>query len=119
MSTAPLFDVLMLPAMSLWYAAVADLSAPEVSEEWKRRLDDTIAAWSAAFERAMVTDAFAEVLSKTVERWLAQQASASTSTPPATEADVAALQQRLDELTERLDRLVTALADVDLTLTKR
>ena len=49
---------------------------PEVLAQWKRFLDDWIAAWSRALEQAMGTEAFAEALGKTLDQFLTVQGKA-------------------------------------------
>ena len=49
---------------------------PQVLAQWKRFLDDWIAAWSGALEQAMGTEAFAESLGKTLDQFLTAQGKA-------------------------------------------
>ena len=49
---------------------------PQVLAQWKRFLDDWIAAWSQALEKAMGTEAFAQALGKTLDQFLTVQGKA-------------------------------------------
>ena len=49
---------------------------PRVLAQWKGFLDDWIAAWSRALEKAMGTEAFAEALGKTLDQFLTIQGKA-------------------------------------------
>jgi len=46
---------------------------PDVLRQWKRFLDDWVAAWTKALEQAMGTDAFGEALGKTLDQFLTLQ----------------------------------------------
>lgn len=129
---------LIAPAISVWSQALAQAPGPEALEEWKRRLDESIAAWSAALEKAMATDGFAETLGKTLDRWLTQQSGARKQAEQASEFALsalglpsrsqlselasgqseiedhfAAIDQRLDGVARRLEDLFAALAERD------
>jgi hypothetical protein len=127
---------LVAPAVAVWSQALAQAPGPEALEEWKRRLDEGLAAWSAALEKAMATEAFAGMLGRTLDRWLAQQGGVRRHAESAAElalgalglpsraqvaelasaqADLedhlAAVEQRLEGLVRRLEDLFTALAE--------
>ena len=64
---------------------------PEVLTQWKRFLDDWLAAWSRAFEQVMGTEAFAEALGKTLDQFLSVQAKAREATERSTRAAIETL----------------------------
>lgn len=64
---------------------------PQVLAQWKRFLDDWIAAWSRALEQAMGTEAFAEALGRTLDQFLTVQGKARQAAERSTKAAVDAL----------------------------
>ena len=96
---------------------------PEVLAQWKRFLDDWLAAWSRALEQVMGTEAFAEALGKTLDQFLSVQAKARQATERSTRAAIEALglpsreqviglsrqmmdlEDRIESLADKLDAL--------------
>lgn len=64
---------------------------PQVLAQWKRFLDDWIAAWSRALEQAMGTEAFAEALGRTLDQFLTVQGKARQAAERSTKAAIDAL----------------------------
>jgi hypothetical protein len=94
---------------------------PELMSQWKQFLDQSIEAWSKALSQAMSTEAFAQMMGKTLDQWLVTQAPAKRLADQAVEAglqalnlpsrtQVAGVAKQIVELEERLDRLDDRLA---------
>ncbi len=95
--------------------------SPELTTQWKQFLDQSIEAWSKALSQAMSTEAFAQMMGKTLDQWLATQAPAKRLADQSVDAalqalnlasrsQVAGVAKQIAELEERLDRLDDALA---------
>lgn len=98
---------------------------PEVLAQWKRFLDDWLAAWSRALEQMMGTEAFAEALGKTLDQFLSVQAKAREVTERSSRAALESLglpsreqvtglarqmmdlEERIESLADQLDALAT------------
>ena len=89
---------------------------PEVLAQWKRFLDDWIAAWSRALEQAMGTEAFAEALGKTLDQFLTVQGKARQAVERSGKAaidavglpsreQVVGLSRQMMELDDRLEAI--------------
>ena len=89
---------------------------PQMLAQWKRFLDDWIAAWSQALERAMGTEAFAEALGKTLDQFLTVQGKAREAVERSGKAaidavglpsreQVVGLSRQLMDLEDRLEGL--------------
>jgi len=78
---------------------------PEVMVRWKGLVDRSLEAWSRALREVMATDEFAQLLSASIEPWLAAQASVTgnRAQAPALAAQLGRLEERLRQLEERLD----------------
>lgn len=113
------------PVTAAWSALAAQGPVtPEVLARWKELLDQSIAAWSAALERAMGTEAFATALGAYVDRWLAHGAMVRTPAQQSMEGVLAALgvpsraqlaavvraQAQIEELVAGVDERVRALS---------
>jgi hypothetical protein len=96
---------------------------PELMGQWKQFLDQSIEAWSRAVSQAMSTEAFAQMMGKTLDQWMVAQAparrladqsveSALQALNLASRTQVAGVARQLADLEERLDRLEDALAAV-------
>jgi hypothetical protein len=96
---------------------------PELMGQWKQFLDQSIEAWSRAVSQAMSTEAFAQMMGKTLDQWMVAQAparrladqsveSALQALNLASRTQVAGVAKQLADLEERLDRLEDALAAV-------
>ncbi len=108
---------------------------PEVLAQWKRFLDDWLAAWSRALEQVMGTEAFAEALGKTLDQFLSVQAKARQATEQATRTTIESLglpsreqvvglsrqmmdlEDRIESLADQLDALGTRPAAPAATTT--
>src|SRR5215510_12080417 len=93
---------------------------PELTAQWKQFLDQSIEAWSKALSQAMSTEAFAQLMGKTLDQWLVSQAPgkrmAEQSVETALQAlnlpsrtQVAGVAKQIAELEDRLDRLDDAM----------
>ena len=93
---------------------------PEVLAQWKRFLDDWLAAWSRALEQVMGTEAFAEALGKTLDQFLSVQAKARQATESSTKAaleslglpsreQVVGLSRQMMDLEDRIESLADQL----------
>ena len=98
---------------------------PELLAQWKRFLDDWLAAWSRALEQVMGTEAFAEALGKTLDQFLSVQAKTREATERSTRAAIETLglpsreqviglsrqmmdlEDRIESLADKLDALGT------------
>jgi hypothetical protein len=98
--------------------------------QWKQFLDQSIEAWSRALSQAMNTEAFAQMMGKTLEQWLAAQAPAKRLADQSVEtvlqalnlasrAQVAGVAKQIVDLEERLDRLDDGLAALGRRLDER
>jgi hypothetical protein len=94
---------------------------PELTGQWKQFLDQSIEAWSRALSQAMNTDAFAQMMGKTLDQWLIAQAPARRVADQSVEtvlqalnlasrSQVAGVAKQLVDLEERLDHLADGLA---------
>ena len=98
---------------------------PDVLTQWKKFLDDWLAAWSRALEQVMGTEEFAEALGKTLDQFLNVQAKARQATEHSTKAVIDSLglpsreqvvgisrqmmdlEDRIESLADKLDALGT------------
>ena len=64
---------------------------PQALAQWKKFLDDWIAAWSRALEQAMGTETFAEALGKTLDQFLTIQGKARQAVERSSKATIDAL----------------------------
>jgi hypothetical protein len=96
---------------------------PDLMTQWKQFLDQSIEAWSKALGQAMSTDAFAQMMGKTLDQWLVAQGPAKRAAEQSVEASLQALNlpsrtqvagvaKQIIELEERLERLEDAIASV-------
>jgi len=94
---------------------------PELMGQWKQFLDQSIEAWSRALSQAMSTEGFAQMMGKTLDQWLANQAPGKRLAEQSVETtlqalnlpsrtQVAAVAKQIAELEDRLDRLDDSLA---------
>ncbi len=65
--------------------------SPDVLALWKKFLDDWIETWSKALEQAMGTDAFAQMLGKTLDSFLNAQGVAKKAAAQASKASMETL----------------------------
>ena len=96
---------------------------PQVLAQWKGFLDDWIAAWSRALEKAMGTEAFAEALGKTLDQFLTIQGKARQAAERSGKAaidavglpsreQVVGLSRQMMDLEDRLEALEDKIEDV-------
>ena len=96
---------------------------PQVLAQWKGFLDDWIAAWSRALEKAMGTEAFAEALGKTLDQFLTVQGKARQAAERSGKAaidavglpsreQVVGLSRQMMDLEDRLEALEDKIEDV-------
>ena len=96
---------------------------PETLAQWKRFLDDWIAAWSRGLEKAMGTEAFAEALGKTLDQFLTIQGKARQAAERSGKAaidavglpsreQVVGLSRQMMDLEDRLETLEDKLEGV-------
>ena len=89
---------------------------PDVLSQWKRFLDDWIAAWSKALEQAMGTEAFGEALGKTLDQFLTLQGKTQEAVQGSSKAaldalglpskdQIIGLSRQLMDLEDRLEAL--------------
>jgi hypothetical protein len=94
---------------------------PDLMTQWKQFLDQSIEAWSKALSEAMNTEAFAQMMGKTLDQWLTGQAPAKRASDQSIEAtlqalnvpsrtQVAAVAKQIADLEVRLDGLDDTLA---------
>ena len=100
---------------------------PDVLAQWKRFLDDWLAAWSRALEQVMETEEFAQALGKTLDQFLNVQAKARQATEHSSKAVIDSLglpsrdqvvglarqmmdlEDRIESLADKLDALAANL----------
>ncbi|MGH7277914.1 MAG: poly(R)-hydroxyalkanoic acid synthase subunit PhaE, partial [Candidatus Rokuibacteriota bacterium] len=91
--------------------------------QWKQFLDQSIDAWSRALGQAMNTEAFAQMLGRTLDQFLVVQAPLKKAADQQIEAglqafnmpsrtQVTALARQVVEVDERVERLEDAIAAV-------
>jgi hypothetical protein len=89
---------------------------PDLMSQWKQFLDQWIEAWSRVLGQAMNTDAFAQLMGKSLESMLAAQAPAKKAGEQALEqtltglnlasrSQLTAVAKQIVELEERLERV--------------
>ena len=89
---------------------------PDLFSQWKQFLDQWIEAWSRVLGQAMTTDAFAQMMGKSLEGMLAAQApmkkqaeqaieQAVTTLNLASRTQLTAVAKQIVELEERLERV--------------
>jgi hypothetical protein len=94
---------------------------PDLMTQWKQFLDQSIEAWSKALGQAMNTDAFAQMMGKTLDQWLVAQGPANRAAEQSVEAglqalnlpsrtQVASVAKQIMELDDRLERLEDSIA---------
>jgi hypothetical protein len=91
-------------------------ASPDLAAQWKQFLDQWIEAWSRVLGQAMTTDAFAQLMGKSLESMLAAQAplkkqgeqaieQAVTTLNLASRSQLTAVAKQIVELEERLERV--------------
>jgi hypothetical protein len=91
-------------------------ASPDLFSQWKQFLDQWIEAWSRVLGQAMTTDAFAQMMGKSLDTMLAAQApmkkqgeqaieQALTTLNVASRTQLTAVAKQIVELEERLERV--------------
>ncbi len=113
------------PVLDQWMQTCARTFAqtpmtPDVIAQWKQLLDQSIEAWSRALAHQMNTEAFAQVLGRTLEQWLAAYGplrkaadqsldGALESLNLATRKQLTGVAKQIVELDERVERIEDAV----------
>lgn len=116
------------PLLEQWTTAWARTLAqapvsPDLLAQWKQFLDQSIEAWSRALGQAMGTEAFAQLLGRYLDQWLAACGPLKKATEQSVEAALQTLNvasrtqltgvaRQIVELEERIDRLEDGVAAV-------
>jgi hypothetical protein len=117
--------------MAAWSKVMTQGNAPspDLMAQWKQFLDQWIAAWSRVLEQAMGTDSFAQLLSKQLEGFLNVSGPAKKAAEQQIEVSLAGLgipsraqvtalarhiaqvEEKIDGLEDKLDRVLRRLND--------
>ncbi len=116
------------PAMEQAVKAWASLLAatpvtPDFLARWKQLTDQTIETWSRAFSQVMNTEAFAEMLGRTLDQVLSTASPVKRAAEPAVDnalkviglpsrAQVTSVATQLVDLDERIDRIEDGLSAI-------
>lgn len=116
------------PLVEQWVQAWAGAFArtpvtPDVMAQWKQFLDQSIDTWSRALGQAMNTEAFAQMLGRYLDQWLAAYAPARKAGDQAVDAalqtlnlasrtQLTAVAGQLVELDERVERVEETLGTI-------
>ena len=116
------------PLIDQWVQAWARMFAqtpmsPDVGAHWKQFLDESIEAWSRALGQAMNSDAFAQLLGRYLDQWLAVYAPARKAMDQSVDAalqtlnlasrtQLIAVARQLVELDERVERTEDTLKEI-------
>lgn len=96
---------------------------PDFIAQWKQLTDQTIETWSRAFSQVMNTDAFAQMLGRTLDQVLATASPMKRAAEPAVDnalkviglpsrGQVTAVATQLVDLDERIDRIEDGIAAI-------
>jgi hypothetical protein len=103
--------------------------SPDLMAQWKQFLDQWIAAWARVLEQAMGTDRFAQLMGKQLEGFLNVSGPAKKAAEQQIDASLAGLgipsraqvtalarhvaqvEEKIDTLEDKLDRVLRRLAD--------
>ncbi len=128
--SAPAADATALwrPAMAQVVQAWASLLAmtplpPDLLAQWKQLTDQTIETWSRAFSQVMNTDAFAQMLGRTLDQVLSAATPVKRVAEPAVDnalkvvglpsrAQVTSVAAQIVDLDDRIDRIEDGLATI-------
>jgi polyhydroxyalkanoate synthesis regulator phasin len=125
--------------MAAWSKIMTQGTAPspDLMAQWKQFLDQWIAAWSRVLEQAMGTDAFAQLMGKQLEAFLnvsgpvkkaaEQQIEVglaglgvpSRAQVTALARHVAQVEEKIDALEDKVDRVLRRLGDAGSPRTER
>ena len=117
--------------MAAWSKVMTQGAAPspDLMAQWKQFLDQWIAAWSRVLEQAMGTDAFARLMGKQLEGFLNVAGPAKKAAEQQIDASLAGLgipsrgqvgalarhvaqvEEKIDRLEDKLDRVLRRLND--------
>jgi len=111
--------------------------SPDLMVQWKQFLDQWIAAWSRVLEQAMSTDTFAQLMGKQLEGFLNVSAPIKKAAEQQIDASLAGLgipsrgqvtalarhvaqvEEKIDALEDKLDRILRRLNDAGAPRTER
>lgn len=111
-------------AMETWARLFAMTPvAPEMLAQWKQLTDQAIETWSRVFSQVMNSDAFAQMLGKTLDQVLATAAPMKRAAEPAVDnalktiglpsrAQVTSVAAQIVDLEERIDRIEDGIAAI-------
>jgi hypothetical protein len=116
------------PLVEQWVQASARAFAqapmsPDVLTQWKQFLDQSIDAWSRSLGQVMHTEAFAQLLGRYLDQWLATTAPARKAAEGgidqaletlnlASRSQLTAVARQIVELEERVERIEEAVTAV-------
>lgn len=103
---------------------------PDLMTQWKQFLDQSIEAWSRALSQVMNTDAFAQLLGRTLDQWLVAQGPLKRAADQSVEtglqalnlpsrSQVAGLAKQMTELEDRIERLEDVISSLARKLTEK
>jgi hypothetical protein len=125
--------------MAAWSKVMTQGAAPspDLMAQWKQFLDQWIAAWSRVLEQAMSTDTFAQLMGKQLEGFLNVSAPIKKAAEQQVDASLAGLgipsrgqvtalarhvaqvEEKIDALEDKLDRILRRLNDAGAPRTER
>jgi hypothetical protein len=125
--------------MAAWSKVMTQGTAPspDLMAQWKQFLDQWIAAWSRVLEQAMGTDTFAQLMGKQLEGFLNVSAPIKKAAEQQIDASLAGLgipsrgqvtalarhvaqvEEKIDALEDKLDRVLRRLHDSGAPRTER
>jgi hypothetical protein len=125
--------------MAAWSKVMTQGTAPspDLMAQWKQFLDQWIAAWSRVLEQAMGTDAFAQLMGKQLEGFLNVSAPIKKAAEQQIDASLAGLgipsraqvialarhvaqvEEKIDALEDKVDRVLRRLNDAGPSRTDR
>jgi hypothetical protein len=125
--------------MAAWSKVMTQGTAPspDLMAQWKQFLDQWIAAWSRVLEQAMGTDAFARLMGKQLEGFLNVSAPIKKAAEQQIDASLAGLgipsraqvtalarhvaqvEEKIDALEDKVDRVLRRLNDAGASRTDR
>jgi hypothetical protein len=128
---AAFWGPLMEQAIQAWGRALAQTPlTPDLATQWKQFMDQSIETWSRALGDAMSTEAFAQILGRTLDQWLVAYAPVKKAGGQSVEAGLQALDiasrtqltavaRQIVELEERIERVEDGIAAILRRLDER
>jgi hypothetical protein len=111
-------------AIQSWGRALAQSPlTPDLATQWKQFMDQSIEAWSRALGDTMNTEAFAQILGRTLDQWLVAYAPVKKAANQSVEAGLQALDiasrtqltnvaRQIVELEDRLERIEDGISAI-------